>query len=64
MLLKCVPDGPINKKISIGSNNGLEPSRPQAVIWTNDGLVCWRMSLDLQECACVDFQRRQSWYTQ
>ena len=26
----------------IGSESGLAPIRRQAIIWTNDGLVCWR----------------------
>ena len=30
-----VPKGPINN--IIGSDNGLAPSRRQAIIWTNDG---------------------------
>ena len=34
--LKFVPKGPINNS-SIGSDNGLAPSRRQAIIWTNDG---------------------------
>ena len=25
-----------------GSDNGLTPARRQAIIWTNDGLLCWR----------------------
>ena len=32
--LKFVPKGPIN---NIGSDDGLAPSRRQAIIWTNDG---------------------------
>ena len=35
--LKFVPKGQINKNSSIGSDNGLAPSRRQAIIWTNDG---------------------------
>ena len=34
--LKFVPKGPINNS-SIGSDNGLAPTRWQAIIWTNDG---------------------------
>ena len=39
------------KYASIGSDNGLEPTRRQAIIWTNDGLVYWRKyaSLGLRE---------------
>ena len=35
---------------SIGSGNGLALTRRKAIIWTNDGLVCWRIyaSLDLR----------------
>ena len=34
--LKFVPQGPINIT-SIGSDNGLAPTRRQVIIWTNDG---------------------------
>ena len=36
---------------SIGSDDGLAPVRRQAIIWTNDGLVYWRVyaSLGLNE---------------
>ena len=33
--------------ISIGSGNGLVPNRWQAVIWTNNGLVNWRIYASL-----------------
>ena len=33
--LKFVPKHPI----SIGSDNGLVPTRQQAIIWTNDGQI-------------------------
>ena len=35
----------------IGSDNGLVPSRWHAIIWTNDGIVYWRIyaSLGLNE---------------
>ena len=47
--LKLVPKGPINNTpgSSIGSDNGLAPTRRQAIIWTNDGKVtdaCMRHS--------------------
>ena len=32
-----------NWQVSIGSDNGLAPCRWQAVIWTNDDLVYWRV---------------------
>ena len=37
--------------MSIGSDNGLAPKKEQAIIWDNDGLLCWRMiaSLGLDE---------------
>ena len=36
--LRFVPSGPFKKYSSIGSDNGLAPTRRQAIIWTNDGL--------------------------
>ena len=36
--LKFVPKGPIDNIPSIGSDNGLAPSRPWGIIWTNDVL--------------------------
>ena len=35
--LKFVPKVRINKYSNISSDNGLAPSRQQAIIWTNDG---------------------------
>ena len=35
--LKFVPNGPINNKSIIGSDNGLAPVRRQTIIWTNGG---------------------------
>ena len=29
--------------VIIGSDNGLSPNRWQAILWTNDGLVYWRI---------------------
>ena len=38
--LKC--SSPSNwQYVIIGSDNGLAQNRQQAIIWTNDGLVCW-----------------------
>ena len=34
--LKFVPKGPINNIPAFGSDNGLAPTRRQAIIWTND----------------------------
>ena len=28
---------------SIGSDDGLAPNRRQNIVWTNDGMFCWRM---------------------
>ena len=39
--LKFGHKGLIN--IGIGSDNGLAPARRQAIIWTNDGVVSWRL---------------------
>ena len=36
--LMFVFKGPINNIPAFGSDNGLAPSRRQAIIWTNDGL--------------------------
>ena len=54
--LKFVPKGHINNILdSIGSNNGLAPTRQQTIIWTNGGVFYWRMyvSLGLNEFAAV-----------
>ena len=37
--VKFVPEDPVNKYYSIGSDNGLAPNRQQAIIWTNGGLI-------------------------
>ena len=42
--LKFVPN---QQYSSIGSDNGLAPSRRQAIIWTNDGLVYWHIYASL-----------------
>ena len=41
--LKFGPKGLIN--IGIGSDNGLAPAMWQAIIWTNDDVVSWRLSM-------------------
>ena len=38
--LKFVPTGP---KVSIGSGNGLVPTRRETIVWTNADLVHWRI---------------------
>ena len=35
--LNFVPNDPIKQYSIIGSDNGLAPSRRQAIVWTNDG---------------------------
>ena len=35
--LKFVPNGQINNIPAFGLDNGLAPTRRQAIIWTNDG---------------------------
>ena len=47
MSLKCVPRGSNEHYASIGSDNGLVPNRRQAIIWTNDGLVYWRICVSI-----------------
>ena len=37
--LKFVPNGPIDDIAEFGSDNGLAPSRRQAIIWTNYGYI-------------------------
>ena len=46
--LTYVPYGPID---NIGTDSRLSPKRWQAIIWTNDGIVYWRIyaSLGLNE---------------
>ena len=46
---KC-HSGPIKKTSRFGPDNGLAPKRRQAIIWTNDGLVFWRMYESLGLC--------------
>ena len=41
--LKFVPKGPIDKKVSVGSGNGLAPTRRQAITWTNTEPFHWRI---------------------
>ena len=39
-----IPNDPIGNKLSIASDNGLPPNRPQPIIWTNDGLLNWHIN--------------------
>ena len=61
--LKFVPKGPINNS-SIGSDNGLAPSRRNAIIWTHDGIVYRRIyaSLDLHELTNVIMNISCMWH--
>ena len=57
--LKFVPKRPINNIPALV--NGLDPVRRQAIIWNNDGLVCWRIyaSLCLNALISLNFITRQ-----
>ena len=35
------------QQTSVGSDDGLEPNRQQAIIWTNDGIVHWQIYASL-----------------
>ena len=52
-------EGPVNIYPSIGSDNGLVQFRQHAIIWTNDGIVYWRIykyvSLGLNELKYIIF---------
>ena len=52
------------QQISIGSDNGLVPNRRQAIIWTNDCLVYWRIyaSLGLNDICSIDDMQNDPWY--
>ena len=41
--LKFVPNGPIDNNPAFGFDNGLAPNRRQTIIWTNAGLIHWRI---------------------
>ena len=45
--LKFVPRSPIANKAGIDSGNGLAPNKRQAVTWTNDDPVHWRIYVAL-----------------
>ena len=45
--LKFVPKDPIDKKNSIGLDNGLAPNRRQAIIWTYADPIHWRIYVAL-----------------
>ena len=46
---KSVAKGPIDRKVSIGSGNGLAPNKRQAITWTNADLIHWRIYAALGE---------------
>ena len=54
--------GPIEIYSSIGSDNGLAPTRRLAIIWTHDGLVWWHIyaSLGLNELKDAVLQVQES----
>ena len=58
--LKFVPKGPItgnnNQFISLG--NSLVLNKQWAIIWTNDGLVYWHLSICLNELSLLPFTQR------
>ena len=39
---------------SIGSDDGLATNRQQAIIWTNTGLVCWRIEAEWRIYASIN----------
>ena len=41
--MKFVPNGPIDSQPSTGSDNGLAPSRQQAIIWINADPIHWHI---------------------
>ena len=43
-----------NKSALIGSDNGLSQNRWHAIIWTNDGLVYWRMYVSMKDMNKID----------
>ena len=44
----CFQEAPW-QQVSTGSGNGLAPNRRQAIIWTNDDTVHWRIYAALRE---------------
>ena len=45
--LKIIPEGPVDTIFSIDLDNGLVPTRGQAIIWTKWRLVYWRINASL-----------------
>ena len=46
------------QQVSIGSDNGVASYRWQAIIWTNDGLVYWRIYVHPASISYVHFLQR------
>ena len=59
MSLQFIPNGPINNRPWICSDNGLVPIRRQAIIWTTDGLVYWRIYVSLTVAALTHWGRNK-----
>ena len=61
--LKFVPMGPIYNIPALVLIMALAPTRRQAIIWTNDGLVYWRIyaPLGLNELMRMSYISRNSW---
>ena len=47
---------------SIGSDNGLEPARQQAIIWTNDGIFYWLVNASLGFSELKDPKSVHNWH--
>ena len=57
--LKFIPNGPISNipaliQVNIGSDNGLAPTRRQAIIWTNVNPIDWRIFAALGRYELID----------
>ena len=48
-------------KAFIGSNNGLAPSRLQAIIWSNDGIIYWFITLPQRVNVNADWSKEVIW---
>ena len=59
--LKFIPKGSNWKYNSVSSDNGVAPTRRQAIIWTNDALVYWRIYLSLSLNELMNFLYSCRW---
>ena len=61
--LKLVPKSPIDHKPALVQVIGLVPNRQQAITWTNDGPVQWRIDVVLlgDELIITTCKTRQIW---